>query len=208
MASRNYERIKARAKQSNISSNITFLPRWMKCWNGLPNYKICKVPKKKKKSCWMMLDEVCSRRKFHPTCFDAKVWIFHVGLVWCGVSSNIHKILLISNVCKFELQFEFLNVFLNFEFRFNLKYLSWMRKVQDHVLELYCKTMYYYYKTMYHVLKFLTIFPFQIYKSFVHEIIFEIVSNCFSHNRWIVPTSWNLKQIEWIRGNIITPLPF
>ena len=37
-----------------------------------------------------------------------------------------------------------------------------------------------------HVLlkKFLTIFPLP-----VHEIVFEIVSNCFSRNRWIVPTN-------------------
>ena len=49
-----------------------------------------------------------------------------------------------------------------------------------------------------HVLltKFLTIFPSPIYNSFVHEIVFEIVSNCFSRSRWIVPTSWNLKRIE------------
>ena len=91
--------------------------------------------KRRKKSCWMMLDEVCPRTEFHPTCFDAKVWIFHVGLVWWGVSSNIHKFSLISNVCTFELQFEFLNVFSNFEFRFNHKYLLWMRKAQDHVLQ-------------------------------------------------------------------------
>ena len=32
--------------------------------------QIYKVSKKKKK---IMLDEVCSRTKFHPTCFDAKV---------------------------------------------------------------------------------------------------------------------------------------
>ena len=97
--------------------------------------KFIKFRKRRKKSCWMMLDEVCSRTKFHPTCFDAKVWIFHVGLVWWGVSSNIHKFSLISNVCTFELQFEFLNVFSNFEFRFNHKYLLWMRKAQDHVLQ-------------------------------------------------------------------------
>ena len=64
--------------------------------------------------------------------------------------------------------------------------------LQDHVL----------------LIKFLTIFQLPIYNSFVHEIVFKIVSNCFSRNRWIVPTSWNLKRIEWIRGNIITPLPF
>ena len=104
----------------------------MKCWNGLRNYKIYKVSKNKKK---IMLDEVCSRAKFHPACFDVKVWIFHGGLVWWGVSSNIHKFSLISNVCTFELQFEFLNVFSNFEFRFNHKYLLWMRKAQDHVLQ-------------------------------------------------------------------------
>ena len=65
--------VKTGGNQSNISSNITFLPCWMKCWNGLRNYKIYKVSKKKKKSCWMMLDEVRSRTKFHPTCFDAKI---------------------------------------------------------------------------------------------------------------------------------------
>ena len=47
--------VKAGANQSNISSNITFLPCWMKCWNGLRNYKIYKVSKKKKK---IMLDDV------------------------------------------------------------------------------------------------------------------------------------------------------
>ena len=47
--------IKAGANQSNISTNITFLPCWMKCWNGLRNYKIYKVSKKKKK---IMLDDV------------------------------------------------------------------------------------------------------------------------------------------------------
>ena len=138
-----------------------------------------------------MLDKVCSRTKFHPTCFDAKVWIFHVGLVWWGVSSNIHKFLLSSNVHTYELQFKF-PVFSNFEFRFNHKHLLWMRKAQDHVL----------------LIKFLTIFLLPIYNSFVHEIVFEIVFNCFSRNRWIAATSWNLKRIEWIRDNIITPFPF
>ena len=33
------------------------------------------------------------------------------------------------------MQFEFLNVFSNFEFRFNHKYLLWMKKAQDHVLQ-------------------------------------------------------------------------
>ena len=46
---------KAGANQFYISSNITFLPCWMKCWNGLRNYKIYKVSKKKKK---IMLDDV------------------------------------------------------------------------------------------------------------------------------------------------------
>ena len=41
--------------QTNISSKIKFLPYWMKCWNGLHNYKIYKVLKKKKK---IMLDDV------------------------------------------------------------------------------------------------------------------------------------------------------
>ena len=78
-----------------------------------------------------MLDDVrwsLFQNKISSNMFNAKVWIFHVGLVWWGISSNIHKFLLISNVCKFEL--EFLT-----EFRFNHKYLSWMRKVQDHVLQ-------------------------------------------------------------------------
>ena len=48
-------KIKTGANQSNISSNITFLPCWMKCWNSLRNYKIYKVSKKKKK---IMLDDV------------------------------------------------------------------------------------------------------------------------------------------------------
>ena len=47
--------VKAGANKSNISSNITFLPCWMKCWNGLRNYKIYKVSKKKKK---IILDDV------------------------------------------------------------------------------------------------------------------------------------------------------
>ena len=47
--------LKAGANQSNISSNIKFLPGWMKRWNVLRNYKIYKVSKKKKK---MMLDDV------------------------------------------------------------------------------------------------------------------------------------------------------
>ena len=42
---------------------------------------------------------------------------------------------LISNVCTFELQFQFLNVFSNFEFRFNHKYFLWMKKAPDHVLQ-------------------------------------------------------------------------
>ena len=45
----------ALANQSNISSNITYLPCWMKCWNGLRNYKIWEVSKKKKK---IMLHDV------------------------------------------------------------------------------------------------------------------------------------------------------
>ena len=99
--------------------------------------KFIKFRKRKKN----LLDD--DGTKFHPTCFNAKVWIFHVGLVWWGVSSNIHKFSLISNVCTFELQFEFLNLFSNFEFRFNHKHLLWMRKAQDHVLQLYYKIMYY-----------------------------------------------------------------
>ena len=51
----NISKYKAGANQSNISSNITFLPCWMKCWNGLRNYKIYKVSKKKKK---IVLDDV------------------------------------------------------------------------------------------------------------------------------------------------------
>ena len=62
------KKLKTGANQSNNSSSITFLPCWMKCWNGFCNYKIYKVSKKK-----MMLNEVCSRTKFHPTCFDAEV---------------------------------------------------------------------------------------------------------------------------------------
>ena len=115
----------ARANQSNISSSITFLACWMKCWNGLRNYKIHKVSKKKKN---IMVASVCSRT-CHPTCFDAKVWVFHVGLVWWGVSSNIHKFLLISSVCTLELQFEFLNVcfqILNFVSITNI-YCGWGR---------------------------------------------------------------------------------
>ena len=48
-------KVKAGENQSNISSNITFLPSWMKCWNGLRNYKSYKVSKKKKKN---MLEDV------------------------------------------------------------------------------------------------------------------------------------------------------
>ena len=85
----------------------------------------------------MMLDEVYSRTKFHSTCVNAKGRIFHVGLVWWGVSSNIHKFSLISNVCTFELQFEFLNVFSNFEFRFNHQYLLW-----KHMKHIFFQTSY------------------------------------------------------------------
>ena len=101
--------------------------------------KFIKFRKRRKKSCWMMLDEVCSRTKFHPTCFDAKVWIFHVGLVWlvCFFSCNIQKFPPIPNACRFELQFEFLNAFSNFQLRFNHTHLLWRRKAQDHVLQLY-----------------------------------------------------------------------
>ena len=49
------EMAKAVPNQSNISYNIMFLPCWMKCWNGLRNYKIYKVLKKKKK---IILDDV------------------------------------------------------------------------------------------------------------------------------------------------------
>ena len=42
--------LKAGANQSNISSNIMLLPCWIKCWNGLRNYKIYEVSKKKQKS--------------------------------------------------------------------------------------------------------------------------------------------------------------
>jgi len=47
--------LKAGANQSNISSNIAFLPCWMKCWTGLRRFKIYKFSKKKKK---IMLDDV------------------------------------------------------------------------------------------------------------------------------------------------------
>ena len=46
---------KGRSKPVQLSSNITFLARWMKCWNGLRNYKIYEVAKKKKK---IMLNDV------------------------------------------------------------------------------------------------------------------------------------------------------
>ena len=42
--------LKAGANQSNISSNIMLLPCWIKCWNGLRNYKIYEVSKKKQKA--------------------------------------------------------------------------------------------------------------------------------------------------------------
>ena len=145
------------------------------------------------------MDEVCSRTKFHTTCFDANVWIFHIGLVWWGVSSNIHKFPLISNVCTFELQFEFLNVFSNFSFvSITNIYCGWGRH----------KTIYYSCITR----------PCIINKVFNNIDIANLqllhswnsLRSClyFSRNRWIVPTSWNLKRIEWIRGNIITPFPF
>ena len=150
--------------------------------------KFIKFRKRRKKSFWMMLDEVCSRTKFHPTCFDAKIWIFHVGLVWCGVSSNIHKFSLISNVCRFEL-------FSNFEFRFNHKHLLWM---------------YYIYYMSYSRITRLCIFNkvsnnisianLQLLRSW--NSLWNCLSNCFSRNRW------NLKRIEWIRGNIIPPFAF
>ena len=38
---------------------------------------------------------------------NAKVWIFHVGWVWWGVSSNICKFLSISNVQTFKSYFKF-----------------------------------------------------------------------------------------------------
>ena len=52
---RSVESVKAGANQPNISSNTTFLPCWMKCWNSLRSYKIYKVSKKMKK---IMLDDV------------------------------------------------------------------------------------------------------------------------------------------------------
>ena len=52
-----------------------------------------------------------------------------------GISTNIHKFSLNSTVCTFELLFEFRNVFSNFEFRFNQKYLLSMRRAQVHVLQ-------------------------------------------------------------------------
>ena len=62
-----------------------------------------------------------------------------------------------------------------------------MRKAQDHVAVLQNHVL---------LIKFLTIFPLPIYNSFVLEIVFEIVFNRFSRNRWIAATSWNLKRIE------------
>ena len=89
-----------------------------------------------------MLDEVCSGTKFHPTFFDVKVRIFHVGLVWWGVSSNIHKVSQISNVFTFEMQFENSNLLMRFYFEFvsitNIycgKAEIDSRGLQDHVLQ-------------------------------------------------------------------------
>ena len=129
--------LKAGANQSNISSNITFLPCWMKCWNGLRNYKIYKVSKKKKK---IMLDDVgwsLFQNKISSNMFRRKSMNFPCWTGLAGCSYNIHKFSLISNVCTFKLQFEFLNVFSNFEFRFNHKYLLW-----KHMKHIFFQTSY------------------------------------------------------------------
>ena len=42
--------VKVLLNRSNISSNKTKMPYWMKCWIGLTE---CKNSKKKEKSCWM-----------------------------------------------------------------------------------------------------------------------------------------------------------
>ena len=82
--------LKAGANQSNISSNITFLPCWMKCWNSLRNYKIYKVSKKKKK---IMLDEIgCSllQNKIPSNMFQRKSMNFPcwTGLVGCFIQHS------------------------------------------------------------------------------------------------------------------------
>ena len=68
------------------------------------------------------------RKKSYATCFDADVWIFHVGLVWWGVPSNIHKFLLNCN-SNFLMCFWILN-FVSIK-----NIYCGMRKVQDHELQ-------------------------------------------------------------------------
>ena len=78
--------VKARANQSNISSNMLIIASWVKCWFGLNTFKICeKKMLDDDKLCWMkvyvrktfiqriftlfniifMLDSF--KRGFHPT---------------------------------------------------------------------------------------------------------------------------------------------
>ena len=83
-------RVKAGANQSNILSNITFLPCWMKCWNGLRNYKIYKVSKKKKKIMlddvgWSLFQNKISSNMFRRKSMNFPCW---TGLVGCFIQHS------------------------------------------------------------------------------------------------------------------------
>ena len=177
------------------------MPGWMKRWNGLRSYKIYKVSKKKKK---MMLDDV-GWMKFVPE----QNFIQHVSMqmyeffILDRFGGVFHPTFI--NFRWFR-TFALLNCNLDFLICFRiLNFVS--------ITNIYCgwgrhKTIYYSCITR----------PCIINKVFNNIDIANLqllyswnrLWSClyFSRNRWIVPTSWNLKRIEWIRGNIITPFPF
>ena len=103
-----------------------------------------------------MLDKVCSRTKFHPKCFDAKVSIFRVGLVSWTDFKRLHlRIAIRISKCVF-------NFWISFQSQTFIVDEEGIRPcitavLQDHVL----------------LTKFLTTFPLSIHNSFLHETVFE-----------------------------------
>ena len=82
--------LKVGANQFNISSNITFLPCWMKCWNDLRSYKIYKVSKKKKKIMlgdvgWILFQNRISFNMFRRKSMSFPCWN---GLVGCFIQHS------------------------------------------------------------------------------------------------------------------------
>ena len=91
--------LKALLDRSNISSNITKMPCWIKCWIG---FNKTQKKQKKKKSCSMKKNRVGSKfdckQIFHPTFSGSSNKNFNIGLVYSLFHPTFHSHDVILNV--------------------------------------------------------------------------------------------------------------